>query len=288
MDKNSLKELLQGDNCNFVMEAHSPLSGRIAEISGFKAVWASSLSISTLFGARDCSEISWSQSLDVVGSMADILNVPILFDGDSGHGNFNNFRQLVRKLERRGVQGIVVEDKRFPKTNSFIGNSHSLSSVEEFCGKIRAGLDIRGSESFLIIARSEALIAGEGVQVALDRANSYCEAGADAIFMHSRSKDASEIFEFLEGWKSRAPVVVAPTTFYQVSPLSLEKMGVRLFICANHSIRASVSSMSHVCNQILQNNGLVEAEKIVAPLSDIFQMLNYDELAIAEELYLSK
>src|SRR5215207_10122255 len=115
------KQLLGSGQLEFLMEAHNGLSARIVEEAGFKAIWASGLSISAALGVRDNNEASWTQVLEVVEFMADATEIPILLDGDTGFGNFNNVRRLVRKLEQRGVAGVCLEEKLFPKTNSFLG-----------------------------------------------------------------------------------------------------------------------------------------------------------------------
>ncbi len=112
---------------------------------------------------------------------------PILLDGDTGYGNFNNMRRLVRKLEQVGVAGVTIEDKLFPKTNSFLrGEQQPLADIDEFCGKIKAGKDSQADPDFVLVARVEALIAGWGLDEALRRAEAYHRAGADAILIHSR------------------------------------------------------------------------------------------------------
>ena len=78
-------------------------------------------------------------------------------DGDTGYGNFNNVRRLVRKLCQRGIAGVCIEDKLFPKTNSFIGENQPLADVEEFCGRIKAGKDSQSDGDFQLVARVEAL-----------------------------------------------------------------------------------------------------------------------------------
>ena len=91
---------------------------------------------------RDSNEASWTQVLEMLEFMADATTVPILLDGDTGYGNFNNMRRLVRKLEQRGVAAVCIEDKLFPKTNSFIqGEAQPLEDIQTFCGKIQAGKD---------------------------------------------------------------------------------------------------------------------------------------------------
>src|SRR5262245_37990361 len=163
-----LKRLIRSEEMSFLMEAHSGLSARIAEEAGFAGIWASGLSISALLGVRDNNEASWTQVLEVAEFMSDATSVPILLDGDTGYGNFNSMRRLVRKLEQRGVAGVCIEDKLFPKTNSFIrGRSQPLADIEEFCGKVRAGKDAQLDDDFVIVARVEALIAGWGLDEAL-------------------------------------------------------------------------------------------------------------------------
>ena len=139
------------------MEAHHGLSAKIAEEAGFPAIWASGLSISAALGVRDNNEASWTQILEVAEFMADATSIPILIDGDTGHGNFNTLRRLVGKLEQRGIAGICIEDKLFPKTNSFLRDGvQELADVEEFSGKLKAARDCLRDPDFVLVARTEA------------------------------------------------------------------------------------------------------------------------------------
>src|ERR1044072_7852780 len=177
------------------MEAHDGLSARIAAEAGFEGVWASGLTMSASFGVRDNNELSWSQVVDHVGFMADAASVPVLVDGDTGYGNFNNMRRLVRKLEQVGVAGVTIEDKLFPKTNSFLRSEQQpLADIEEFCGKIKAGKDSQTDSDFVLVARVEALIAGWGLAEAIRRAEAYHRAGADASLIHHCQASAAGIF----------------------------------------------------------------------------------------------
>src|SRR5579863_9627147 len=106
--------------------------------------------------------------------MNDAVSIPILIDGDSGHGNFNTARRFAKKAEQRGVAGMCIEDRVFPKRNSFnAGGFHELETVEEFSGKIRAIKDALQDSSFTLVARVEALIAGLPMEEALARAHAY-------------------------------------------------------------------------------------------------------------------
>ena len=135
--------------------------------------------MSAQFGVRDSNEASWTQVLEMLEFMADATSIPILLDGDTGYGNFNNVRRLVRKLEQRGIAAVCIEDKLYPKTNSFIsGKTQTLADMDEFCGKIKAGKDAQSDDDFCIVTRVEALIAGWGLGEALKRAEAYHAAGA--------------------------------------------------------------------------------------------------------------
>ena len=199
-----LKNLLHSQKLEFLMEAHNGLSAKIVEEAGFKGIWASGLSISASMGVRDNNEASWTQVLDILEFMSDATTIPILVDGDTGYGNFNNARRLVKKLEQLDIAGVCIEDKLFPKTNSFInGEAQPLASIEEFCGKIKAMKDSQMDDDFMVVARVEAFIAGWGLEEALTRAEAYRQAGADAVLIHSKKSDFKEIEAFMKEWNEQ-------------------------------------------------------------------------------------
>jgi phosphoenolpyruvate phosphomutase len=268
------------------MEAHSGLSAKIVEEAGFEGVWASGLSISAMLGLRDSNEASWTQVLEVLEFMADATTLPILVDGDTGYGNFNNVRRLVRKLGERGIAGVCLEDKLFPKTNSFLGERQPLADVDEFCGRIRAGKDAQTDDSFSIVARTEALISGHSMDEALRRAEAYHAAGADAILVHSKKKDAAEITGFMERWDRRCPVVIVPTMYYATPADTFRRAGISLVIWANHMMRASVSAMRDVAFRIAESQSLLEVEGRVTSVREIFRLTGNDELEEAQRRYL--
>ncbi|MGV0103130.1 Phosphoenolpyruvate mutase [Nostoc sp. DSM 114160] len=196
-----LRLLLESPQLDFIMEAHNGISARIVEEAGFKGIWASGLALSAQYGVRDNNEASWTQVVEMLEFMSDVTSIPILLDGDTGYGNFNNMRRLVKKLEQRGIAGVCIEDKLFPKTNSFInGNRQPLADIDEFCGKIKAGKDSQTDADFCIVARLEALIAGWDLSEALRRAEAYHAAGANAILIHSKSSRPDQVLAFAKEW----------------------------------------------------------------------------------------
>ncbi|KIG04188.1 phosphoenolpyruvate mutase [Caballeronia concitans] len=283
-----LREMLTSNRLEFLMEAHNGISARIAKEAGFKAIWGSGLSISAQFGVRDNNEASWTQVVDNLEFMADASDLPILLDGDTGYGNFNNVRRLVKKLEQRGIAGVCIEDKQFPKTNSFInGEAQPLADIDEFCGKIKAGKDSQSDPNFSIVARVEALIAGWGMEEALKRAEAYRQAGADAILIHSKLSKPDEILTFAREWAGRGPLVIVPTKYYSTPTDVFRQAGISTVIWANHLIRGAVSAMQAIAKEIHDSETLVNVEDRIASVNEIFRLQDADEYSAAENLYLT-
>lgn len=281
-----LRALLGSPDLEFILEAHNGASARIVEEAGFKGIWASGLALSAQYGVRDNNEASWTQVVEMLEFMADATNIPILLDGDTGYGNFNNMRRLVRKLEQRAIAGVCIEDKLFPKTNSFIaGERQALADAREFCGKIKAGKDSQLDQDFCIIARIEALIAGWGVPEALRRAEAYAQAGADAILIHSKLSTPREVLEFAKHWDRRAPLVIVPTKYYNTPMEAFRRAGVSLVIWANHMLRAAVANMQVVASTIARSESTVSVEDRIASVEEIFRLQGADELLAAERRY---
>jgi phosphoenolpyruvate phosphomutase len=283
-----LRQILCSPELEFLMEAHNGLSARIVREAGFKGIWASGLSISAQFGVRDNNEASWTQVVDMLDFMADASDLPILLDGDTGYGNFNNVRRLVRKLEQRGIAGVCIEDKRFPKTNSFLnGERQPLADIEEFAGKIAAGKDTQNDPNFSIVARVEALIAGWGMDEALRRAEAYRRAGADAILIHSKLSKPDEIVTFAREWAQRSPLVIVPTRYYSTPTEVFREAGISVVIWANHMLRAAASAMQTVAKEIHQSETLVNVEDRILTVNEIFRLQDADEYSAAERIYLA-
>ena len=282
-----MRRLLESDTTEFICEAHNGMSAKIVEEAGFKGIWGSGLTISASLGLRDNNEASWTQVLDVIEYMSDCTSIPILLDGDTGFGNFNNMRRLVNKLEQRGAGGVCIEDKVFPKTNSFIGGEkQALADIEEFSGRIKAGKDTQQDGDFCIVARIEAFIAGWGLEEALKRAHAYVEAGADAILIHSKRAHSKEIFAFMEAWDRSAPVVIVPTMYYETPTEEFRTAGISLVIWANHIMRSAVKAMQETARGLYEEETLTRIESTVVPVSEIFRLQNAREYEEAEIKYL--
>lgn len=288
-----LRKLITSPNLSFLMEAHSGLSARIAEEAGFQGLWGSGLSISASQGVRDANELSSSEVLRTVESIQDAVSIPVLLDGDTGFGNFNNARRLVCQLERAGVGGVCFEDKLFPKTNSFVNSEkQTLADMNEFGLKISACKKAQKTTDFMVVARLESFITGLGLEDAVSRAKVYRDHGADAILCHSKRSDADDIEAFMNEWQKESknpPVIIVPTTYSSVPVSNFEDMGVSTVIWANHSVRASIGAMQQACKTIFSQQSIASfesADSSVVPVKEIFRLQRQNDLTKDENKYL--
>ncbi len=282
----SLKPLLTNDTTNYAMEAHNGLSAKIVEEAGWKAIWASGLTMCASQGLRDCNEASWTQLLTMAEFMADATLIPILLDADTGYGNFNNVRRLVRKLEQINIAGMCIEDKQFPKNNSFLDAGHQLISHEEFAGKIKAAKDAQTNPDFIVVARIESLIVGASISEALLRADAYRLAGADAILIHHKGETCEAIEVFCHEWSHRLPIVLIPTTYFRDLKPKLNLLKPNLIIFANHVLRAATKAMKNISKTLHETLDISSIHEDIDPLEEIFRLQNVDELLAAYKKYL--
>ena len=220
------------------------------------------------------------EHLDIMRAIGQRTTLPIVADIDTGYGNAINVLHSVAQYEAAGAAAVVIEDKTFPKVTSLVsGGRQELLRVEEFQGKIAAATHARNDPDFLIIARDEALIAGQGEDVALERAEKYVDAGADMILIHSKQETPDEIESFIHAWNYAVPIVIVPTAYPQMTEdraLALKK--VKLLIYGNHAIRASVTAMQKVFAQIISDRGIHNVDEEIVPVSEIFRLQNMDEV----------
>jgi phosphonopyruvate hydrolase len=270
------------------MAAHSPLSARLAEEAGFDGLWASGFELSALYGLADVSLISMTQHLDMVRAMAEQSALPIIADIDTGFGNAVNVIYAIAQYERAGAAAVVIEDKSFPKVTSLIADGRQeLLRTEEFQGKIAAACAARKDNDFLIIGRTEALIAGLGEAEALKRARAYEAAGADMILVHSKQKTPDEVESFVRAWTGKVPIVIVPTAYPEMNEQRILALGkIRIVIYGNHAIRASVTAMKDVFARILRDRGIHNVNNDIVSVEEIFRLQNMEKIKADEGKFL--
>ena len=281
-----LRKLIAMKGCISALEAHSGITGLIAENTKvlqdgktyqFDAMWVSSLCDSTAKGKPDIELVDMTSRFRTIDDIMEVTTKPIIFDGDTG-GLTEHFVYTVKSLERMGVSMVIIEDKTGLKKNSLFGTEveQTQASIPDFCEKIRAGKKAQKTKEFMICARIESLILERGMEDALERAFAFAGAGADAIMIHSRKKDPSEIFEFVEKFRAgdaTTPIVVVPTSFNSVTEEEFKARGVNVVIYANQLTRSGFPAMQNVAKTILTNHRAKEADDMCMSIKEIITLI---------------
>ena len=286
MRRSRLKKLINMKGLVTAIEAHSGITGLIAEKTTvlqdgktyqFDAMWVSSLCDSTSKGKPDIELVDMTSRFRTIDDIMEVTTKPIIFDGDTG-GLTEHFVYTVKTLERMGVSMVIIEDKTGLKKNSLFGTEvkQTQDSIENFCAKIQAGKKAQKTGDFMICARIESLILEQGMDDALERAFAFSSAGADAIMIHSRKKDPSEIFEFVEKFREKnasTPIVVVPTSFNSVTEEEFKARGVNVVIYANQLTRTGFPAMQKAARTILENHRAKECDDMCMSIKEIITLI---------------
>lgn len=284
--RSRLKRLLEMKSLVSVIEAHSGITGLIAEKTTvlkdgetrqFDAIWSSSLCDSTSKGKPDIELLDMSKRFQIIDEIMDVTTKPIIVDGDTG-GQIEHFVYNVRTLERMGVSAVIIEDKTGLKKNSLFGTDvpQTQETIDNFCKKIQAGKSALKTKDFLLIARIESLILEKGMEDALKRAHAYVQAGANGIMIHSRRKDPAEIFEFCERFRTYntlIPLIVVPSSFNTVTEEEFIERGVNIVIYANQLTRSGFPAMQKAAESILENKRAKEADDLCMSIKEILTLI---------------
>jgi len=279
-----LRKKIKNNSILKIGGAFDAMSAKLVEINEFDAVWAGSFAISATHALPDASILTMTEFLNVSANIVESCKIPVIADCDTGYGGPSNVSHTVKKFESAGVAAICIEDKTFPKQNSLLKNgSQQLITEKEFVAKILAAKDAKINKNFMIIARTEALIAELGMNEAVKRANAYEKAGADAILIHSKQNTANEVIEFSELWKGNIPLIVVPTTYPTVSIDELIENNFKMVIYANQTLRASYSAMNNTLKEIIDGNKISDIKQEITSMEKIFELQKMYEIKNQEK-----
>jgi len=276
----TMRNLLTQSKLTRVVGCGDAIGGILASKAGFDAVWASGLSISTTMGLPDAGILTMTELLAMAVVINRSTSLPVIADCDTGFGDVDNVVHMVREYESAGIAAVCIEDKCFPKTNSFIGQQ-SLAPIAIAAGRIKAAKSAASKDGILIIARVESFIADTGLSDAIKRSIAYAQSGADALLIHSKASTPDEIFSFCKLWKkvgTAMPIIVVPTTYYSVSSPNLHAAGISAVIYANHALRASVKAVEETFNSINSANSTAQVEKNISSVSEILTLIGMEQL----------
>lgn len=284
-----LKRLIVSKKIVRLLECHNGLCGTIIEklkinikneTREFDGMWSSSLADSSIRGKPDNQAVDYSTRINGVNEIFEVTSKPLLFDADNG-GRLEHIKFLTNTLERNGVSGIVIEDKKGEKINSLFGDSiqknSKIETVSKFCKKIKLIKKYRKNKNFLIFARLESLILNQGINDAISRAEKYTKAGADVILIHSRKNNPMEIFKFSKIIRKKYPEIILcaiPSTYSKTNENLLIKNNFKIVIYANQLLRSLYPAMNNTAKSILKNQRAYEVEKKISPIKNILNLFN--------------
>ena len=278
----TIKELLEEkDNVSLICGASNALIAKLAENAGFDGIWLSSFEMHAWNRFPDASILNVADYSDAVNKIADRVNIPILVDADEGGPSAINTIRMAREYSKAGAWGMCIEDNPSPKRCSFYGMKKELEKTSTTVGKIRAAVEKNNKEGYAVIARTEALIQGRGIDGAMERAKAYTEAGCDGFLIHNKNKTPDEVLQFAERYHKEGletPLVIVPTTYNQMTVGQMKDAGISLAIYANYSVRATVAVVEEMFNKIVDSGTLSAGNDYAVPMTKIFDLIAVDEM----------
>jgi len=270
-----------------IVGAHNGLSAKIGEEAGFDGLWASGFEISASYAVPDANILTMGENLTVGKMIHSASRLPVVADCDNGYGNAINVIRCVEEYEAAGIAAICIEDNVFPKRCSFYaGVKRELADVEEHAAKVRAAKATQRDRDFVVIARTEALIAGWGMEEALLRGRAYADAGADMVLIHSKSKEPDEVLSFAKQWDRPTPLVCVPTIYRTTKVETLHAAGFKLIIMANHAIRSSIKAMTETLQTLRKEGYTGSVDDKVVPLERVYELVGVDKMKKEEKAFL--
>lgn len=257
-----------------IVGVHNALTAHLTQRAGFEGGWLSSLEVSAINGLPDRSVLGFTEMLALARSVVSSCDLPIVVDADSGYGTRDTMARAAFEFSSAGLAGMCVEDNAFPKRNSLIedDDERELEDPDEFATRIAIACDARADSDFLIIARTEALIAGHSIHEAIARARRYVDAGADLTLVHSRAPSGAEAVEVARRWDHSAPLMSIPTAFPHFDVARLDALGYRLVVYANHLLRSAIRSMGDTLSQMRSRVDLEQVEKNMISVRELIEL----------------
>lgn len=279
-----LREYLRSNKVARVAGVHDAVTAVLAERLGFECLWSGSLGVSAVHGVPDASILTMTEFLAATRVLVNSTTLPVIADCDCGFGDINIVARMVRDYEQAGVAAVCIEDKPFPKRNSFFGRQE-LAPAPEFAAKLAAAKRAQRGRDFVLIARTEALVAEADMDEAIRRGQLYVEAGADLILVHSKAPGPEEVLEFARRWQAAGMshfLFVVPTTYPRLTLSDLAGTPIRGVIYANQALRAYVSAVERVLRSIIAEGTSAPVERELASVKQVFDLTSMDGIARQE------
>jgi methylisocitrate lyase len=272
-----LRELI-GQGCVMLPGVPNAAIARQVERVGFDAVYISGAGMANATaGVPDIGLLSMTEVVSLAGYVAKAVTIPAIVDADTGFGGAENVARTIRELEKAGLAGCHIEDQEFPKRCGHLAGK-SVVDVDEMTGRIKAAVDVRRDDDFMIIARTDAR-GVENFDSAVERARRYLEAGADAIFPEAL-QNPEEFKRFAQDVK--APLLANMTEFGKSPLLSFQELsdfGYRMVIFPQSAFRVSMKASEGFLRDLKEQGTQSGWIDRMQTRKELYELLNYDPAA---------
>jgi 2-methylisocitrate lyase-like PEP mutase family enzyme len=272
-----LRALLSGPGIIRSLGAHDVFTARLIEAAGLETVFIGGFGTSaSLLGLPDVGFLTLTEMADAVRRMAQRVSIPVVADGDTGHGDLHNVVRTVREFERAGAAGILLEDQVTPKRCGHFQGKQVIPA-DEMVLKLRAALRARRDPNFVLVARTDAR-AVEGIDAAIERVNRYGEAGADVCFIEApESRDELERIPRAV----RRPLLVNMLSGGVTPILSvdeLQRLGYKIVVCPIESLLVTGVAIQRLIQALLTRGRVDLTPEEMMTFAKIKQLLGLDDV----------
>jgi methylisocitrate lyase len=272
-----LRQLI-GGGCVAMPGVFNAAMGRLAERAGFEAIYISGAGLcNATAGVPDIGLLTLTEVAQLAGYVAHAVKIPCIVDADTGFGGPENAARTIRQFQRAGLAGCHIEDQEFPKRCGHLAGK-TLVTIEDMNEKIAAAAAAKRDKDFLLIARTDAR-AVENFAKAVERAQSYLTAGADAIFPEALQNE-QEFRDFAK--EVKAPLLANMTEFGKSPLLSLGELaefGYRMVIFPQTAFRVSMFAAGQMLRD-LKTAGTQESWlDRMQTRKELYELLDYDPSA---------
>lgn len=272
-----LRTLLSKPGAIRSLGAHDVFTARLIEAAGLETVFLGGFGASaSMLGLPDVGLITLTEMADAVRRTAQRVRIPVVADGDTGHGDLPNVVRTVREFERAGAAGVLLEDQIAPKRCGHFQGKQVIP-IAEMCLKLKAAQDARADPAFVIIARTDAR-AVEGIDGAIARARRYAEVGADVCFIEA--PESQQELERIPREVNR-PLLVNMLSggITPILPVAeLERMGYKIVVCPIESLLVTATAMRRLIDALLTKGRCDLPASEMMSFAEIKQLLGLDEV----------
>tara|TARA_R110002072_G_scaffold302710_2_gene487763 strand:- start:359836 stop:360729 length:894 start_codon:yes stop_codon:yes gene_type:complete len=273
-----LRDMLAGEQIVRSFAPHDVFTARILEEAGIELLFLGGFGVSaSVLGIPDVGLTTLTEMTEAVRRMADRLTVPLIADGDTGHGDLHNVARTVRDFERAGASGMLLEDQVAPKRCGHFSGKQVIPA-EEMLDKLKVALDTRSDPDFVIIARTDAR-AVEGLDAAIERANQYGDAGADVCFVEA-PQSVDELARVVRDVPFQQLANMLPGG---VTPIlaadELQQLGFRIVVDPVGTLLATGFVMKLLATAMLNDGRVDQLSSQMLSFAEVKKLLGLDEIS---------